>query len=348
VKGPPGPGEALRQRDYLEYFPVTQERRPPRHSTPSDRRERKDPLPVELVATSPPSSGRRGDGTSVPRYQAQRRQRQRLKEQLLGDALHALSALRDARAGRPLLSAAPAEHMQPVTNSALQESVVARLRRGIRECFPPPTELRKEEALRELLHTDDIYGVSCDAPRVAFDLAKLRVSKGDLRPKEVFTVVDAETRAYIDDPDGYIVKTEAEQVADADREHSIPAKPYWDPTLINDRKNMHDFLKALWGANLLSFRKTAKSFIGAFFAKKKDGMQRLVLDCRIPNACHRRPPHSSLAIPGSLARLIMSDESVALAEAELCARRRGERLDDRCFRRDLLRYDGRRTGFGRC
>lgn len=40
-----------------------------------------------------------------------------------------------------------------------------------------------------------------------------------------------------------------------------------------------------------------------FFLRKKDGMQRMVIDARGPHAMHRRPPSTELSTPGSLASL---------------------------------------------
>ena len=50
---------------------------------------------------------------------------------------------------------------------------------------------------------------------------------------------------------------------------------------------------------------------------KKDGVsRRLVIDARVPNSLHRRPPKSSLATPAALAPLNLSEEALALAERD--------------------------------
>eukprot|EP00974_Lingulodinium_polyedra_P122004 11181139-Lingulodinium_polyedra.AAC.1 len=46
-------------------------------------------------------------------------------------------------------------------------------------------------------------------------------------------------------------------------------------------------------------------------------MLRLVLDARWTNRMCRQPPHSRLAVPAALARLLASRDAAALEEAEL-------------------------------
>ena len=53
--------------------------------------------------------------------------------------------------------------------------------------------------------------------------------------------------------------------------------------------------------------------MGGFFVAKKDGVSlRLVIDSRVPNSMHQRPPRSSLATPASVARLNTSPEMLVV------------------------------------
>ncbi|CAK0808501.1 unnamed protein product, partial [Prorocentrum cordatum] len=94
-------------------------------------------------------------------------------------------------------------------------------------------------------------------------------------------------------------------------------KPHLDPVL-RDPKNMRSLVQKLHDAKMLSFRRRARCFAGAFTVIKKDGYHlRLVLDCRPINVLHRPPPASQLATASSLAGLVLGDgETFAWQHAE--------------------------------
>jgi hypothetical protein len=64
-------------------------------------------------------------------------------------------------------------------------------------------------------------------------------------------------------------------------------------------------------------RRRVRCRVGCFFVNKKDGMLRLVIDCRWSNRMCRTPPASRLAVPSSLARLNVSDSALAFADSQL-------------------------------
>ena len=61
---------------------------------------------------------------------------------------------------------------------------------------------------------------------------------------------------------------------------------------------------------LLDFRRRRKARVGIFTVRKKDGAQRLILDARQANACHRAPPTTRLSTPASLAALDLSAQTL--------------------------------------
>ena len=71
-----------------------------------------------------------------------------------------------------------------------------------------------------------------------------------------------------------------------------PITPYWDPTLRRDPRHRDELFHKLVDSKILSFRTRARAFAGLFFAKKKDGMIRLIVDTRQANRYHTRPPHT--------------------------------------------------------
>lgn len=104
---------------------------------------------------------------------------------MICEALTSLNALNAARAGRRLLERAKFGTVDHEKASAAQEGLVACVTEMLRRPFPPPPEVKKEEALRELLRRTDVYEVERTHARGPFDISNLRVCKGGLQPKEV-------------------------------------------------------------------------------------------------------------------------------------------------------------------
>lgn len=85
--------------------------------------------------------------------------------------------------------------------------------------------------------------------------------------------------------------------------------PYWDPQLRFNKSKRLDFILRLHRSGLVSLRRSPKSFIGAFFVKKKtpDAI-RMVLDCRGTNRLHQPPPTTRLGSARGYADLDLSQE----------------------------------------
>eukprot|EP00971_Amphidinium_carterae_P212080 4208518-Amphidinium_carterae.1 len=88
-------------------------------------------------------------------------------------------------------------------------------------------------------------------------------------------------------------------------------EPHWDNNLKTDQVLRVRFLQRLAEIGLGVFRRSFKSKIGFFTVEKKGGKQRLVLDARSVNSCHRSPPTVHLGGPGALSRLDLSDATLA-------------------------------------
>lgn len=234
----------------------------------------------------------RGTPGKRRRYLALRRLWRDWRERLVFDALTSLNALNAARAGRRLLERAMFGTVDHEKASAAQEGVVARVREMVRRSFPPPPEVKKEEALRELLRCSDDYQVGRTHAREPLDISRLRVCKGDLPPRAVEVLCQGPDRKYILEPDRWIVKSGSEMKELAGQPDAVPRRPYWDPVLKEQPEQMDLLLKALDGAGLLALRRRRRAAAGCFFVRKKDASLRLVVGARIANACHRRPPHT--------------------------------------------------------
>ena len=64
-----------------------------------------------------------------------------------------------------------------------------------------------------------------------------------------------------------------------------------DPFLANSRKRYATFIKVLKRRGLVGFTRQPKEFVGVFFAWKKSGKLRLILEARAANRTVRDPPH---------------------------------------------------------
>ena len=147
----------------------------------------------------------------------------------------------------------------------------------------------------ELLKSKDLYTVDEHCTAEAYDADRLRVLKGDLIPKPAVNLVGDDAKCYLLEPDRYIVKGPEEM-----EEVTAPVDAYWDASLRKDLQARRHFVEKLRRTGLVTWRRRVRASCGAFFVTKKNGMQRMVLDCRPANQLHRRPPHSALAASGGL------------------------------------------------
>ena len=106
-------------------------------------------------------------------------------------------------------------------------------------------------------------------------------------------------------------KTQPEIDAEAAEADSFVAvTPYWDSRLKGSRSRRVELYQCLFGSGLLCFRRKRKSTISFFTVRKKDGWQRLILDCRRTNQYHKPPPSTSLSTPSCFADIDMTDETM--------------------------------------
>lgn len=102
-----------------------------------------------------------------------------------------------------------------------------------------------------LLRSDDMYSLQRDTHVRPYDLAKIRVCRGDLEPKDVEAVLSPSARRFAADPEKWIVLSDS-NLADLSEGPRVPAKPYWDPALGHSRSALAQFLARLDAAKLLT------------------------------------------------------------------------------------------------
>eukprot|EP00971_Amphidinium_carterae_P110611 2191010-Amphidinium_carterae.1 len=226
------------------------------------------------------------------------------EHRVIADELAAvMCALASPSVGHPLhITTRDIDHARL---SAPQGAAIRRLRGLVAEYLPREV-MSGKAALTELLHTDDLYAVENKAALRPYCRDRLRVTKGDLQPKEIAQLTSPDACTYISDPYRWMVKSITERT-ELHNSGEMDGSPYWDASLRRSKKMKAEFLSTI-----------AKAECGCFFVNKKDNYHiRLVVDARWPNKLFFRPPHSELAIPGTLSRLSTHWHSVQYDRAVL-------------------------------
>lgn len=179
--------------------------------------------------------------------------------------------------------------------------------RRVSEHGARPTDLDGPTALQELCSDESLYSQEA-AHLASFDSSKVKILHRRLNPSNAEDLLPPESRFYLDHFQELIERPqhEVETLASQD---DFP-QPYWDPTLKRSRKKRLELYKLLWNANLLTFRKRRKARAGLFVVRKKDGMQRLIIDARQANACQNRPPVTQLSTGAGMVSLDLSPASL--------------------------------------
>ncbi|CAE8674891.1 unnamed protein product [Polarella glacialis] len=144
----------------------------------------------------------------------------------------------------------------------------------------------------------------------SFDISKIKVLSRPLRPQEAASLCPPRTAGYYKHFRHVIERDERE--LEVLRESNYDGlTPYWDPKLNRSRGARIGLYQALHRVGLLTFRRRAKAKVGFFVVAKKDGMQRLIVDARVPNMCHRRPPPTRLGTSGAYLDLDLGDHAAS-------------------------------------
>ena len=199
--------------------------------------------------------------------------------------------------------------------SATQESVLQQVRERVDGVGPDSTVRSDREALTALLKTHDFYEVDINS-REPFDGDRLNILKGTAPPRALAPRLSGEPAELLANFRTKIERSAAELDALYESGEVVPVRPYMCPRLASDRRVRIEFLRALVKLGLGGFRRRIKGKVGFFFIRKKTGMQRMVVDARGPNQCHRRPPHSRLGSPAAVAALDLSDVALRAAGIE--------------------------------
>eukprot|EP00435_Cladocopium_sp_Y103_P009768 s2772_g2.t1 len=187
--------------------------------------------------------------------------------------------------------------------TATQRSAADRIVQSLELGGPCPDDLTPEVALQSMKG-----GMSCYdglPPNLAsYDPDKLKILANGTTPRHVVPLLPPEAAVMVRNYEKSIL---AEPPLDAGS-FSL----YWDPSLRFNRALRLDFILRLFKAGLMTLRPVAKSFVSAFFLKKKDKAAiRMVIDCRATNQLHTDPPVTRLASGRCYADLDLSEAGQA-------------------------------------
>lgn len=192
----------------------------------------------------------------------------------------------------------------------VQQSMLADMQTRIRNFLDHEPTVSDEESLADMLGASHLYDQEA-SHLASFDASKIKIFTRKLRPMDASELCPPQVKQYIKHHQQFIERS-SEDISRG-LEESEPIRPYWDPKLRDNRSERIKLYQSLHDSGLLCFRRKRKSVIAYFTVKKKDGWQRLILDCRATNACHRPPPSTRLATPACFAGIDMTDESMLRA-----------------------------------
>ena len=197
---------------------------------------------------------------------------------------------------------------EEVPMTKVQSWMLSDLRRRISQHGPRP-HMTESEALAEISSGSHLYKQEGLPSHLAeFDIAKIKILQRHIRPSLAADLSSSLVRGYLDHFREMIEKP-ARELESQSFKDALPV-PYWDPKLRKSRRQRIALYQGLWRRDLLTFRRREKGRIGVFTVKKKDGWQRLIIDARVPNASHQRPPATRLSTPASLISLDYSPETM--------------------------------------
>ena len=193
--------------------------------------------------------------------------------------------------------------------TGVQVDMVDSIARRVFEYGEPPGDLSPESALLELCASRDLY--SQEPQNLApYQADKLKVAKGGIVTKSATALLRPEIAGLLSKFRECIERPPAE--LDQVLSDGSPPVPYWDPVLKSSTEQRHQLFRRLIRLGIFGAHTGIKCKAGVFFVKKKDGSIRMVIDSRLPNLYHRRPPRASLGTAQALAELDLSESSLRM------------------------------------
>ncbi|CAE7204167.1 unnamed protein product [Symbiodinium sp. CCMP2592] len=192
----------------------------------------------------------------------------------------------------------------PPPLTSVQEWMMGDIWRRVAMYGECPAEVTEASSLGDLCRRANLYSQEA-CHLVDTDLGKIKILRRRLQPQDARDLAPPETKCYLDKFNVLVERTPEELEGLRDTGNLV--EPYWDPRLRRDRLLRLQLYRALFEANLLTFRRRRKARVGFFTVRKKDtDQQRLIIDARQANSCHRPPPTTRLATPAGMTNLDLS------------------------------------------
>lgn len=229
----------------------------------------------------------------------------RIGDRMLGriaESVRSLNSLAQTSVDDVKRAAFPFSGHQPTGKPTMpQRAVLQRVARLIRDGGPCPVGQTPKSCFEEICKSRDMYALN-RSNAAPYDPEQLKIMKSNTVPKPAHLLLPEHEARCLLEPSRHIVRSDDE--IRGWMEENKTFEPYWDETLRKDVAARHQLYHRLAEKKLLSFRRRIKSKVGLFFVWKsgRKGV-RLIVDCRMPNGCHRRPPKTKLGGASALAEL---------------------------------------------
>lgn len=213
--------------------------------------------------------------------------------------------------------APPSDRFFPSSCSLAQQHSQHMIFQQVSKMSPATNQCTAREAVEELLRTCPTYSSEELSTTVrTFDKDLVSIPTSQNEPIDLSGLLDPCGREIIEDPSRCMMLTEAEwgQVI----EEGNTMKPYMDTKLQNSAQEYQNFVKTLYDAGMINFTSDPQDLVTPFFVAKKDGRQRLILDCRGVNKRFRAPPAMSLAAGYTWSHLqIPKNKNLYVAQSDI-------------------------------
>ncbi|CAK0808372.1 unnamed protein product [Prorocentrum cordatum] len=189
-------------------------------------------------------------------------------EALVEGAVASLNAMARCQPGRVLRAEEP-RRLFDADIAPVQDAMLCNVARAAKQFVPAPVVAEEfpEGALAELAQCKSIYDLDGNSAQADYDPSKLKVLERASVPLGALDVAGDECRRYLEDPDNLIVLP-PDELASVD----APVKAHWDKQFARPGAARREFIRRLDKVGLVAWRLRARAECGAFFVKKKEGM----------------------------------------------------------------------------
>ena len=204
----------------------------------------------------------------------------------------------------------PAQAVNLAQRSALFQVHQAHVHR------PAPVETQSNQAaLRQLLSKRAGYSEGPGA-LATYVREKISLPQNRGEPVQLSEILPEHERQCLLDFEKEMMLSDEEKAGVLER--GVEGLCHTDPLLSNSPKRYHGFISDLYRAGLSRFTTTPRVQIGAFFVTKKNGKQRLIIDCRRTNLLFKTPPNTLMGTMETWGRIeVAEDRDLFIAQEDV-------------------------------